>query len=439
MIKAIRIRARDLLQGFWLIPGVVVLAFAALAVLLLALDRSAGPRGLDWAYGGQAAAARQMLTIVASSLITVAGVAFSITIVTLQLVSSQFTPRALRGFLSDRVNQVVAGVYVGIFVYCLLVLRTVEDRAAGDEGFVPSLSVTVALAAGLAGFSLLLVFLHHMAQSIKVSNIASGIARGTLSAVGRLYPHAYGARVRETGEELVRRWHGAAEPAVVRPSRPGYVQAIAADAMAAAVVTPARIAVPVRVGDFVTERDAIVAVWPGDAVDERVARRLRRAVNVADERDHDEDVSFGIRQLADIALRAISPGINDPTTALTCIRYFEAVVARIAAREIPSSARRLRDGGVTAVLRVRSFDDYVEEAFLELGRYGSRDARVAVALLEAIHAVLGSAVEAGGDERAAVLRRTADAVAQPALDDARTDRDREQVQAGLERVARLAA
>ncbi len=439
MLDAIRIRARDVLQGFWFIPGLMLLAFAAVAFVLLEIDRAAGPRGFDLAYGGQAAAARQVLAIVAGSLITVAGVAFSITIVTLQLVSSQYTPRALRGFLSDRVNQVVAGTYVGIFVYSLLVLRTVEEAERGSEGFVPSLSVTVAVAAGLFGFGLLLVFIHNMAQSIKVSHIAARIAREALSAVDRLYPAAYGAPVREAGEQLLRRWHEDGEPAVVHPSRPRYVQAIAVDAMAAAIPTPARISVPVRVGDFVTEQDTVAEVWPAEAVDERVLRRLRRAVNVADERDYYQDASFGIRQLADIALRAISPGINDPTTALNCIRYIEAIVAKTAGRDIPVGARRLRGGSVTAVLRVRSFDDYVEEAFLELGRYATRDARVTVALLDAIHAVLGAARAAGAGDRVPVLRRTAEAIAQPALEDARTGRDREQVQSGFDRVARLAA
>ncbi len=410
-----------------------------LGLVLLEIDRSAGPRGLDWAYGGQAAAARQVLAIVAGSLITVAGVTFSITIVSLQLVSSQYTPRALRGFLSDRVNQLVAGTYVGIFVYCLLVLRTVEERDRSGEGFVPSLSVTVAIAAGLLGFGLLLVFIHHMAQSVKVSHIAARIARETLAAVDRLYPQDYGSPIGETGEQLVRRWHDEGKPALVHPSRPGYIQAIGIDAMAAAANTRARISVPVRVGDFVSEHDTIIAVWPDHVVDNRAARRLRRSVNVADERDHHQDANFGIRQLADVALRAISPGVNDPTTALTCIRYLEAVLARIAAREIPASPRRLGGGLVTAVLRVRSFDDYVEEAFLELGRYASRDARVTVALLDAIHGVLEAVLSVGAHDRLAVLRRTADAVAQPAFDDARTERDRELVRSGLERVTRLAA
>jgi uncharacterized membrane protein len=145
MGEHVRARLRNLLQGFWFVPGLIAIALGALSFVVISIDRAAGPRGLSGAFDGDASAARSILSTIAGSLITVAGLAFTLTVVTLQLVSSQFTPRALRNFLGDRLNQLTAGSFVGIFLYCLLVLRSVRTRVEGQDGFIPALSVTVAI------------------------------------------------------------------------------------------------------------------------------------------------------------------------------------------------------------------------------------------------------------------------------------------------------
>jgi uncharacterized membrane protein len=183
-----RLRAawRQALNGFWLIPGATALALAGLAVALVALDRWRGDLGLFFAYQGDAGAARDILAVLAGSLITVAGLTFSIMIVTLQLVSAQYTPRALRTFLGDRLTQLVAGTFVGVFAYSLIVLRFV---GGGDDGdFVPSLSITVAIALGLGALGLLIAFINHMSRSIQVSTIAARIASDTHASLASPYP-----------------------------------------------------------------------------------------------------------------------------------------------------------------------------------------------------------------------------------------------------------
>jgi len=223
---ALKGRGQDLLDSFWFIPGLVALLGVALAVMLIQLDQrldqGAGSIGGVLIFAGSPSAARNILSTIASSLITVAGLTFSLTITTLQLASSQFTPRVLRTFLSDR--------FVGFVGYCLLVLAIIRNVPESGTGFVPALSVTVAIALGSLGLALLLLFIHHTARSIQVSTITARVARQTLRAIDRLYPHKMGEHARQgdvDAADLVRAWRAEETPWRVYPTRPGYVQSIA--------------------------------------------------------------------------------------------------------------------------------------------------------------------------------------------------------------------
>ena len=410
---------QNLLAGFWLVPGAVATVIGASAFLFIQIDRT-GKRRVGFGFDGDAGAARDILSTIAGSLITVAGLTFSLTIVVLTLISSEFTPRALRGFLGDRLNQVVAGAFVGIFLYCLLVLRSV--RGGGDgEAFVPALSVTVAIALGLLTLVLLLLFIHHMGQSIQASHIAARVGQQTLASIDRLYPERYGASPEEEdADEIVRSWLADGKPASVTPARAGYVLLVDVDSALKAAPSGARLQVAVRPGDFVTEDDALVRMWPADALEEARAP-LRRSIPVEDERDLHQDVSYGLRQLTDIALKALSPGINDPTTAVTCIGYLRAALGRLAGRAIPAAVRRLDDAALVA--ETRSFEEYADGAFSEIGRYASDNARVVLVLLAAVRSVGCAARSAGAVERVPVLAEIGEAIAAPAIEGADATRD----------------
>ena len=172
------------------IPGAIVLLFAALGVGLVELDGHLDLNGVQFVFRGDGSAARTVLSVIAGSLITVAGLTFSITVVVLQLASSQFSPRILRTFFADRVTQVTIGTFVGTFVYSILVLRAVG--AFDDAGFVPRLSVTVASLLGIGAAVLLIVFLHHVSQLIQVSHVTATIADDTLERTEVLYAERYG-------------------------------------------------------------------------------------------------------------------------------------------------------------------------------------------------------------------------------------------------------
>jgi uncharacterized membrane protein len=197
-----------------------------------------------------------------------------------------------------------------------------------------------------------------------------------------------------------------------------------------------RLHLPVCPGDFVTPQTAIAALWPAGVVGCADVQTIRRCVIIRDERDLTQDTALGIRQLTDIALRAISPAANDPTTAVTCIGYLQAVLEQVAGRACPTAVRRFADRQVVVVTRQRTFQEQVE-AFLEIGRYASTDARVAGAVLEAFGRIAEAAAAVKAGDHVALLAAVAAAVAGPAIERAPTDLDRTLLAERLQRVEQV--
>lgn len=417
-------RVRSVLDGFLLVPGLVALALVAGAVGLVRADRALGSDAAGFLFDGDASAARGILETIAGSLITVAGLAFSLTIVVLALVSSQFSPRAVPGFLADRLNQVIAGAFVGIFGYCLVILRSVRGESTGTaEAFIPRLGVTGAIALALVGLALLLVFINHMGTSIQASRLAARIATSTGDEIARLHPAGASREERPAHHPLAAPPSGGS--ATVTPVRSGYVRAVPIGALLAIVDGPGvRLQVNVRAGDFVAATTPIAEVWPSSALTDEARRAIRGCIALGRERSIHDDVLYGLRQLADIAVKALSPGINDPTTAVDCVGRLRVLLEGLAARDLPARVGVEGPGGATLTARRTTFEEYLAEAFDEIGRYATDNARVVVSLLDA----LGAIAQAGGDgphshQRVSLVVEVADAVARPALEDARTPRD----------------
>ncbi len=423
---------RNLRYNYLGLPGAIAVAFAGLALGLTLIDRTGGKEGVLALFPSGPPAARAVLATIATAVATVAGVSFSITVVSLQLVSQQFTPRALRGFLGDRLNQTIAGVFVGVFIYCLVALRAVEE---GEESFLPGLTVTVAVVLALVALGLLLVFIHHMGHSIQVSDIAKRIADATLVAAEHAYPGSYGEAVDEDPEALVARWERDARPVLVYPEEPGFVQSLD-DVPRTIEGRSFRIELLVAPGDFVTARHPIARVWTG-ADPDACAKALRRAIAIAAERDLSQDVGYGIRQLADIAVKALSPSVNDPTTATTCVGYLQAILERIAETPSPAPVRWHEEKDVTVVMRRDTFSDYLQ-SLIQVSRYATSDARVVDALLHAALRIAQAAAEVGADANARAAERVATRIANRAFgSDAIDDEEREAIAAVMDKFPSL--
>ncbi|HEU4975782.1 MAG TPA: DUF2254 domain-containing protein [Baekduia sp.] len=420
-------------QSLGFLPGVIVAGFAVLGIALVELDHHVHVEDVSVVFQGDDSAARTVLQVIAGSLITVAGLTFSITMVVLQLASSQFSPRILRTFFSDRLTQTTLGIYVGTFVYALLVLRSVSS--ASD---VPRLSMTLASLLGIAAVILLVVFINHVAKMIQVSALTARIAHDSLARTDVLYPQAFGEPGETaSGDELLARWRD--DPSgTVLPPRPGYVQRVGVTELVEELGDAVqRLAILVRPGDFVSVEMPIAELWPPEAADQHAAA-LREAVAIDSERDLAEDVDFGLRQLTDTALRAISPAVNDPMTAVTCIGYVRSILVRLTERATPRAVRELPERGLTVVARQRDYGEYLD-VLLQLNRYVAGDAWVGGELLRALRACAETARRCGAQERLGDIRGVAATVAEQVLSDVGNARDRESIEQLAAEVEALAA
>jgi len=379
-----------LIGSLWFVPMVLVLASVVAALALIELEpmlRHDLTREWPRLFGAGAQASRDMLAAIATSMITVAGVVFSVTIVALSLTASQYSPRVLRTFMSDRPTQFVLGTFVAVFAYCLVVLRTI--RGSDDGGFVPSMAVLGGVLMAFVGIGVLIYFVHHLASAIQVPFIVGRIASDAASAIDRMYP---------VPESIDR---PADSPGEGRPPCPGhgttvpsndtgYLVSIDTDRLvdlAAEVDTVLR--VKPRVGDFAVEGTPIVevasyAICPSESWRQAV----QGCLSVQAERDVDEDPAYGLELLVDVAMKALSPSVHDPTTATTCVDQLGALLQRLSGRHVPGPMHE-RDGRLRVIVPVPAYEDYVRLALSAVTHHaGSHDT---------VHARLIAAVEGAAD------------------------------------------
>jgi uncharacterized membrane protein len=379
-------RLRALLEALranlWFVPALIVLGSVGLAIGLIETDwvsRKVLVARWPRVFGAGADGSRALLSAIAGSMITVAGVTFSITVVVLALASSQYTSRILRTFMRDRANQAVLGVFLGVFAYCLVVLRTI--RGGSEGSFVPALAVFGAVVLSFVAIAFLTFFVHHIAASIQVTSIVAVTAGETLRAVERLFPAELGEAVSERAERAQAR---AIETWVaVCARKTGYVQDVDGGGLLELARAQGVIVRMERgIGEFVIEGTPLVSVGDEEP-DERVVRKLTSAFSIGQERTVQQDAAYGIRQLGDIALKALSPSVNDTTTAINAIDYLGAILASLASRRVETPCRS--DGGELLVIaRGPTFPGLLAEAFDQIRQSTEGTVTVLVRLLEVL-------------------------------------------------------
>jgi uncharacterized membrane protein len=416
-VKKVQQLWQYLWTSLWFLPAVLVFSALALAVGLIDLDTRVDAEVLErWPrlFGAGAAGSRGVLQVIATSMITVAGVVFSITIAVLVQASSQYSPRLLRNFMSDRANQTVLGVFTGIFVYCIVVLRTIRG---GDEGaFVPSLAVLGGVVLSFVGIAFLIYFIHHIASSVQASHIVANVAHETRRAIDQLFPQKLGAEFEDEEEEQVPA--GALEHTgqVVPAQRTGFIQSVDIDALLEFARKRQTVVRMERgIGDFVIEGTPLVMLLPpvsnGPEVEEEpevekeVAGQLNKAYTVNRQRTIHQDAEFGIRQIVDVANKALSPGINDTTTAVLCVEYLTALLVRMAQRRIESPFRYER-GELRVIARGSTFVGLLFGAFDEIRRNGEGNVTVLTRLVQAL-AMLEDVTQGSGRRRALLYQAEA--------------------------------
>jgi len=389
-------RREVLRTSLWFVPAIEVAAAIVLFVVTVAVDRAAyhGDFTLPgWVISGSADAARQILTTIAAAIITVVGVVFSIILVTLTLASTQFGPRMLRNFIRDRGTQLTLGTFVATFVYAVLVLASIGVGSRG--AFVPHVSVTVTLALMVADMAVLIYFIHHTAVSIQLPQVIASIAADLTEAIseqgsGTPDPHP---KAGPTATELVARTE--AGGAVLLAPVSGYLQYVKLkDLVRLATEADAVINLEHRPGHFIVRGHRFATVWPPEAAP-LVRQALGRAHIVGPYRTLSQDVSFGIDQLVEIALRALSAAINDTFTALTCIDWLGENLCQIVAQWHPARVHRDERGFIRVIAAEPSYDRLVQRSFEKLRQSSLGQPAVMIRMLDALARIMAETTSDG--------------------------------------------
>jgi uncharacterized membrane protein len=386
-VEKLRAVWKNVVESLWFLPALLTLAGGTLAVLLVHYDEEI-KGGLEadeewWLFGGESGGAQSVLEAIAGSIVTVTGVVFSVTIIALQLASSQYTPRVLRQFMADRANQLVLGVFIGTFTYSILVLRTVRG---GDDGFVPSVAVTGSLVLILTSLGFLIYFIDHLARSIQATMIIESVTDTTLDTLRSIFPdtiHEWSVPSGETADEVTPLPAGEAHE--VHAVQAGYVQAVERRALRRLATEHGLVVrLEVEIGAFVLPGRVVMRAWPAAGITTGVEEQLRRGLVMGVERTPHQDLMHGIIEMMDIAVKALSPSINDPTTAVTVIQRQSQVLLDMAWRDCGPAVEKDDGGTIRVIVRRPDLADATGLAYNQIRHYGAENPTVVIALLETL-------------------------------------------------------
>jgi uncharacterized membrane protein len=425
--------------SFWFLPtamasGAMVLAFATVALETPVTDWLTLNWGLTFTGGAEGASS--LLGTIAGSMITIAGVVFSMTLVALSLTSSQLGPRLLRNFMRDTTTQVVLGTFVATFLYCLLVLRTI--RRAEETLFVPHLSVTLGVLLAVVSVGVLIYFIHHVSVSIQANEIVAQVGKELIEEIERLFPESIGRGAPRIPTEppdadFLDLFDREARP--IGSAEDGYLQFVGGDdLMALAMQEDIVIQLERRPRDYVVATRPLALVWPGNRVTDQLVDRVNAAFALGNQRTSGQDIEFAVDQLVEIAVRALSPGVNDPFTAMTCVDHLGSALCRLAQRDMPSPYRYDTQDQLRLITPVFTFPDVTDAAFNQIRQYGRSSTAVTIRLLETIAVVAGSVHRS--EDRVALLRH-AKMIARGAGGGLLEDEDRQEVEKRFQSANRL--
>lgn len=365
---------RKLTARFWVLPALLVVLAILLAIGLTQLDKSIGSdtlRQYSWIFSGTPDSARTVLSVIASAAITIVAISFSITIIAIQQASAQYTTRVLRTFTADRGNQLVLGVYLASFTYSLLVLRAVQAETSNSAAFVPLLSITVAILLALIAIGVLVYFIQHISNSLQATSVIFKVHKNLTTQIDELYPEQFGKSAREPkpAVQVMKRLRKHRKSHVIKAERAGFISQIEESSLADINMHGAKwVYIMVSVGDFVYKGQPLIEIERYDTENDQgeIERKLKKTVRIGTNRSITQDPLFAIRQLVDIALKSLSPGINDQTSAVYSLHYIGDSLNRIGSRNFPVSARTFQNNPTCFVFSRPEWSTFVNLAFTQV-------------------------------------------------------------------------
>jgi uncharacterized membrane protein len=349
---------------------------AALALTLLYVDKRFDPgikASIGWAYSGGPEGARSLLSTVAGSMITAASVTFSLAAVALSIASQQYGSRVLRNFMRDRITQVLLGTFVSTFLYSVLVVRDIRGSDFSG-GFVPSIAITVAIAMSLISLVMLVYFVHHVSSSIQASHIVSTISEDMEESIPKLYPSNTGKPVasnkvpnKRTGQEGM----------PLRARKDGYLETIDLDTLLQlATQSDLFLQIMSKPGDHIVRQTPIATIWAANPTDQKLEKRLLAAFLISKARTPAQDIRYQFQQLTDVVVRALSPGINDPFTAINGIDALTSGLALLARSPRIPKERQDAQGAPRLLVARTEIDEILHATVGHIAIYAAGDSFV---------------------------------------------------------------
>ncbi len=389
----------SLRASLWFWPMVAALAAIAVTLVLLPIRSTAGPWA--WAFPGDAQGASTLVQVVGTASMTAATLTFSLTVVALQLASQQFSPRLLRDFARDPLTQATLAILVSTFVVCLTALRGIRP----DEP-LPLVVIALVYVLGIASAAALLGFVGHIARALRVDMMMVAVHQETVATIGQTYPPYGDTEKVPMGDEEER-----TDGRPLRASESGFVSVIRPQPLVAmARELDLVVRLDVRPGDHVVRGAPLGIAWGDGASGEAVRRlddQLAGVIQIGVERTAEQDAAFGLRQLTDIAVKAISPGINDPVTAATSLGHCADLLVRLAGRRLGTQAHRDDEGTLRLLTPDRDFRYYLDLVCAPVRRFGRHEPMVLAAVLRLLR---DCAVAARDDEQRSEIGRQRDLV-----------------------------
>jgi uncharacterized membrane protein len=383
----------SLRTSFWFIPSIMACMATGLAKLLLVFDSygyQKPAKFLQFAYETSPESAMALLTTIANSMITVTSIAFSITVVALTLASSQFGPRLIRNFMMDKGTQVVLGVFVSTYLYCLLIIQA--TKSYGEQVFVPGMSVYIAVILAFISVGVLIFFIHHVARSIQADNVINNVYHQLRDSIDRLFPDIEEGS-EDTDIHTPQYQQNYPSRFEIKATVSGYVQTLDLNLIVRlGQKFDMVVEIKYKQGEFVVKNSVLLVVFCHLNELPLVEEKLLKVVIQGSNRTPVQDPEFAIHQLVEIAVRALSPGINDPYSAITCVDKLSAILCELCKRPFPKSNRFDDSGAIRVTINGIKFSGLAEAAFNQIRQYGKESVAVTIRLLESLNNIVQASI-----------------------------------------------
>jgi uncharacterized membrane protein len=378
---------KELLATFWFLPVLIICLAVLLSISLVSLDNSITISQDGWVrffLVNSSDSARSILSTISGAMIGVAGTVFSVTLVALTLASSQFGPRLIKNFMYVKLNQVVLGSYVATYLYCLLVLNSIKDSS--DYTFIPSISILVAIFAAMANIVLLIVFIHQIAVSIQADKVISDISDFIANQLETLFPEKMGEEeVSEEKIDISTAISAYQMQVSIKSPKSGYLQYISSDVLLGLVSEQGSLlTMHYRPGSYLVKGIEIAELRTHSEWEQEKIEMLLNQFVIGKTKTPQQDLEYSIHQMVEIASRALSPGVNDPYTAIACIDNLTSTMSYLAQAKFPSKYRLDEEGNLRVIANALDFEGVLNAAFNQIRQFSAGSTAVIIRLMEAL-------------------------------------------------------